>query len=164
MLTGQVGIVLGSDAFWPRAIKAVTRSRSFHTVTAVSETECIGAEPGGARLRPISDFGTVIWTRFDLSDNDREWISRQGRLFVNTPYNYLALLVIFANLTLRVPIPAGLLRFISTTRRMECAQMSDVLLSFAGGQRVFAGTQPGVVYPGMWEAEIIRRGWDRLPA
>lgn len=158
-LTGQVGIVTHGTTFWPRLIERVTNSAAHHVVVATSETMCVGAQPGGARYRPITDFQNIIWSRFHLTETQRTLIGFYSRSLINQPYNYAAFLLIGAQLATGTSIPAWVQRAVSTTRRMECAQLADTVLTAAGVQVFDDGREPGIVYPGSWEQLFTRKGW-----
>jgi hypothetical protein len=158
-LTGQVGIVMHGTTFWPKVIERVTNSHSHHVVVAVSPTHCIGAQPGGARLRPITDFHNVTWSRFELTDLQRWGIGFYCRSLINAPYNYAAFVLIGLRFMLHAKIPGWLQRAVSTTYRVECAQLADSALTAVDATAFDDGREPGLVFPGSWEQLFIKRGW-----
>lgn len=159
MITGQVGIVMHGTTFWPKVIERVTNSHSHHVVIAVSETHCVSAQPGGARLRPVSDFHNITWSRFELTDLQRWGIAFYGRAVLNQPYNYASFVLIGLSFMVHTEVPVWLQRAVSTTARMECAQLADSALTAAGVSAFDDGRQPGLVFPGSWEELFKRNGW-----
>lgn len=159
MLAGQVGLCLDGDTFWSRSIERITQSRAHHVVVAYSETMCISAQPGGARLRPVTDFQNAVWSRFELTDYQRQEIRSMAYQYRNTPYNYAGFALIGAEFHLRRQIPGWLARAVSRTQRMECAQLADLMLSAAGVSVFNDGREPGMIYPGSWERKFLENGW-----
>ena len=74
MITGQIGLRRHSGGWVGKAIEWATRSHTHHVVVAVSETVCISAEPGGARYRPITDYPSLVWSRFGLTTAQQDLI------------------------------------------------------------------------------------------
>ena len=159
MLAGQVGLCLDGTAFWPRTVEKVTHSRAHHVVVAFTETECISAQPGGARFRPVSDFPNAVWSRFEMTDAQRWQIRSLAYQYRNTPYNYAGFLLIGAQYGAGLTIPPWMARAVSQNKRMECAQLADFLLSAAGVSVFEDGREPGLMDPGMWEKKFAEREW-----
>lgn len=159
VLTGQVGICLDGTAFWPRVIQRVTASRAHHVVVALSETECLSAEPGGARIRPIAEFGNAAWSRFELTHGQRRLISQLGRTLEGHPYNTPAFILVGVQFLTGRHIPARVFGFVSSMRGAECAQLADALLTAAGVHVFGDGREPGFVYPGSFEKLFRFHGW-----
>lgn len=158
-LAGQVGLCLDGTTFWSSTVEHVTQSRAHHVVVAYSETMCISAQPGGARLRPITDFPNAVWSRFELTDAQRDMIRALAYQYRNTPYNYAGFVLIGAQVAAGRPVPDWLARAVSRSQRMECAQLADMLLSAAGVSVFDDGREPGLMFPGEWERKFDERGW-----
>lgn len=156
-LTGQIGLVVTpSNAFWPRIIVRVGRSPAYHVVVHVGADQCVGAELGGARLRPVSDFPGTIWSRFGYSDRQRSLIAEWARAREGRPYNRAAYVALGVTLLTGVPIPARLERRLFTDARYECAHFAEAALIHAGirlfdGDRNYADVHPGA-YALAWRA------------
>lgn len=159
MLTGQVGICLDGKVFWPRIIQTVTRSRAHHVVVAISETECLSAEPGGARIRLITDFGNAAWSRFPLTDMQRGLISGIGRTMEGHPYSVPAFILVGVQFLTGCRVPKWVLRFVDALPGAECAQLADRVLTAAGVQVFADGREPGILYPGSFEKLFYRHAW-----
>ena len=55
MLTGQV-MLISTSGWVGRLVQIVSKSAYNHCTIAINELECVSAEPGGAVIRPISDY------------------------------------------------------------------------------------------------------------
>ena len=86
-LAGQIGLCY-TTGFWGRVIRAVTKSHYNHTVIAISDTECIGAEPGGVRVRPITAFPDIVWSQFPLTLPEQVKIVTFAKTELSVRYNY----------------------------------------------------------------------------
>lgn len=102
-----------------------------HAVLVLSNGELIEAEPGGARIRPVSEYdGTnVIWSDWPLTDQQRADADREGRALEGTPYSALDYFAIAAK-RLHIPIP-GLRRYIMSTKHEMCSALADLILKRA---------------------------------
>lgn len=107
------------------------------------------AEPGGARIRPLSEYPayTVKWSagHFSLTPAQRNVIVTRARKFDGTPYSVLDY---FALALHRLHIPApGLRSYIRTSKHVICSQLVDICYQAAGVQ-LFTDRWPGDVTPG----------------
>lgn len=159
MLTGQVGICLDGTRGWPRIIQAVTRSRAHHVVVAVSETECLSAEPGGALIRPITYFGNAVWSQFPYTDLERMLIAGVGKSMDGHPYSAVAFVTVGLQFLTGQRLPAWLLRLVDAMPGAECAQLADRVLKFAGVDAFGGSRAPGVLWPGAWEKLFLSHDW-----
>jgi hypothetical protein len=158
-LTGQIGLIPHNGKIIPELIALVTHSESSHTVVAISETECLGAEPLGARIRPISDFPTAIWSHFDLTNTQRAAIVNWTYNHEGTPYSYLDDAAIGIALLTGIETPAFVRRYLDSTGHLICSQLADLAYQAAGIQLFDDGRVPGAVYPGSYEPIYKARGW-----
>lgn len=96
-----------------------------HAVLVLDNDELIEAEPGGARIRPVSEYdGTnVVWSDWPLTDDERAAIVAAGRSLEGTPYSFLDYLALAAH-RLHIPIP-GLRRYIASTDDLICSELVD---------------------------------------
>lgn len=118
-----------------------------HAVLVLDNNELIEAEPGGARIRPVSEYdGTnVIWSDWPLTDAERAAIVAAGRSLEGVPYSFLDYLALAAH-RLHIWLP-GLRKFIAAGGHDICSQL--VALGYQlGGKAMFAdGRWPGYVTP-----------------
>jgi uncharacterized protein YycO len=161
-VAGQIGLVYYTG-FHPlsHAIARWTRSPVSHTVIAINETECVGAEPKGARRRPISYFGHVIWSRFDYTDEQRAIVVDFAERRIGVPYSYLTDAAIAAAFLLHRRTPKVIEDYLSSDYVYECAQLADAALLAAGIHAFDDGRLPGTVYPGSFVPLYRRNGWMR---
>lgn len=108
-----------------------------HAVLVLDNGELIEAEPGGARIRPVSEYdGTnVAWSDWPLTDAERAAIVAAGRPLEGVPYSFLDYLALAAK-RLHIPIP-GLRKYIAATGHDICSQLVDLGYQL-GGQTMFA--------------------------
>jgi hypothetical protein len=156
--TAQIGLVPHPQTFVEYGIDWVTNSPVFHAVVAVSETECMSAEPGGARIRQISEYPDAYWSQFHLSDTERTAIVTKANDMLGTPYGWWADAAIAVSLKTPFRIPLWLAHYIDSDKRTECAQLCDTAYSFAG-VHLFSHVLPSAVWPGMFVPVFRKNGW-----
>lgn len=106
----------------------------------------VEAEPGGARLRPLSQYDgeSIVWLR--CPEALGELVAAHYRLLLGTPYSFLDYDALALH-RLHVPAP-GLRKFISDSGHLICSQLVD-LGAMRGGWNLFDdGRWPGYVTPG----------------
>jgi hypothetical protein len=108
-----------------------------HAVLVLDNDELIEAEPGGARIRPVSEYdGTnVVWSDWPLTDTERAAIVAAGRSLEGVPYSFLDYVALAAH-RLHIPIP-GLRRYIASTGHEICSALADLGYQL-GGKTMFA--------------------------
>lgn len=162
MLTGQIGLIPDGKSFVPQAIQWITSSDVYHVVIAISETECIGAEPGGAKIRPIDYWSNVMWSNFPLTPQQAQDTADWARAKEGVAYNYVDDLLIGAECLMKVKFPEIIMRHYDNGKSYECAQLADAALTHGGGYKVFNDNRhPGQVYPGSFEPLFKQYGWWR---
>lgn len=119
-----------------------------HAVLDIGNGELVEAEPGGARIRPLSEYdGTnIVWSGWTMTDVARMSVAAHGRDLVGTPYSALDYLALAAH-RLHIPAP-GLRRRVSDTRHLICSQLVDEAYWRAGLIMFADGRWPGYVTPG----------------
>jgi hypothetical protein len=118
-----------------------------HAVLVLDNGELIEAEPGGARIRPVSEYdGTnVIWSDWPLTDAERAAIVAAGRSLEGVPYSFLDYLALAAH-RLHIWLP-WLRKYIASTGDDICSQLVDLGYQL-GGKEMFAdGRWAGYVTP-----------------
>lgn len=107
-----------------------------HAFLVLDNGEVVEAEPGGARLTPISFYldaapGTVEWSTVALTDEQRAAIVAAGRSYVDVPYSYANYLAIAAR-RLHLPFARFLRRYVNSTRHLICSQLVASAYAAAG--------------------------------
>lgn len=155
---GQIGLKTEASNFIEKAIEFVTRSTVHHVVVAISDTECIGAEPGGARIRS-HDYEQLVWSKFDLTPEQAQACADWARAREGRPYSFIN--GFFIGLSMYGwKMPKFILKRFSTDDSYQCAQFADAALSLGAGITVFDdGREFGEVYPGSLEQLFKERGW-----
>jgi hypothetical protein len=155
---GQIGLIHKAKGPAGWLIQVITRSKANHVIIALDDETCIGAEPGGAKIRPISYFEDVIWSDFDLTDTQRTEIVTWARAKEGTPYAYLADIAIGLTFLLGIRTPRRLIGYVSTEYILECAQLADIAYRNAGIV-LFPDHFPGQIFPGSYIPLFKQRGW-----
>lgn len=158
-LTGQIGLIPHPTNWVEGAIEKITRSNVHHVIIAISATECIGAEPKGAKIRPISDFPTAIWSHFDFAPGQDEAVASWAKAREGRRYNYVADGLIGVTREFGITLPSFITRWFDGDWCYECAQLADAALLQAGIQLFETGRNSGSVYPGSFEPIYRLLGW-----
>jgi hypothetical protein len=85
MLTGQIGLRRHGAGIIAKGIEWATYSHTHHVIVAISETQCVSAEPGGSRIRPMTDYPSIEWSSFDLTEAQRHCIALAARSYLYLP-------------------------------------------------------------------------------
>lgn len=163
MIAGQVGLVEVDGHFMGRVVAWASRSAYCHMVVAVSDTLCVSAEPGGARVRKISDYPTVVWSRFPMRPGQRRRSVRFALRSVGTPYAWLDYIAAGIALVTRTRTPQWLQSYIADTDRLLCSQLADLALQAAGIHVFFDERPAGAVIPASFGKVFVARGWTEIP-
>jgi hypothetical protein len=134
----RLGQALNGDGF----------SEFEHAVLHVGSDELIEAEPGGARIRPVSEYdGTnIVWSDWSLTGAARMSITTHGRTLAGVPYSALDYFALAAH-RLHIPAP-GLRDRVANSHHLICSQLVDEAY-FAAGLTIFDdGRWSGYVTPG----------------
>jgi hypothetical protein len=137
-----------------------------HAFMDLGDGTIIEAEPGGARIRPLSEYApeTIHWCDAiygEIPSGLRASIALEARKLEHVPYSFLDYDALALH---RLGLDtAWLQRYIENNGHLICSQLVD--LAYArGGAHIFAdGRWPGFVAPGDLYLEDMRRsghGWD----
>lgn len=157
---GQVMLISTSGKIG-RLVQFMDDSHYNHMTVAINEFECVSAEPGGARIRLISEYDNdvVAWSQFELTTEQRDRIVMWSFEHLDTPYDYLGFVAIAITKLLGPFAPRWLLRYIATRDRLVCSYLVDLALQ-AGGIHLFNDHRPrGAVTPGSFGKKFKARGW-----
>lgn len=116
-----------------------------HAFVCVGGGELVEAEPGGARLRPLSQYdgAGVVWLCCPAQYGGA--VARAARSGVGTPYSWLDYFALAAH-RLRIPVP-GLRIYIESEHHAMCSAFADQCAA-AGGWHLFRRRWAGYVTPG----------------
>lgn len=122
-------------------------SRYTHTYIVLDDETIIAAQPGGARIDPLSDYANkAIYLQRDLTDEQRATIVGEARALEGLPYSFLDYLAIaLARFGIK---PKWLKKYIANTGHMICSQMCDEVYRRAGINLFNDGRLPQEVTPG----------------
>ena len=157
---GQVMLISTSGKIG-RLVQFMDDSNWNHMTVAINDLECVSAEPGGARIRLISEYDNdeVAWSQFELTDAQRDNITMWAFNHLGTDYDYLGFVAIAITKILGPLAPRWLLRYIATRNRLVCSYLVDLALQ-AGGIHLFNDHRPrGAVTPGSFGKKYKARGW-----
>jgi hypothetical protein len=172
-VTAQIGLV-HVTGFYGRAIQAFQHIEDHgdpknpswwnHAVIAVDETHLVEAAPGGARLRPISDYTDIRWSQFLLTQAETNLVVKwmldrapaPGRK--GAPYAYEDILFIAIAILSGEKTPAWIDREIASDGRWICSAMVDAAYH-AAGWHLFQDRQPAAVFPATIARLFEDYGW-----
>lgn len=155
---GQIGL-LPAAGFGAAVIRGITAGPFAHVINDLGDGTCIGAQPGGARIRPISEFKDVVWSHFDFTPEQAadgvQWLRRQE----GTPYNFLDDLFIGIAILQKQNTANWITERLSDNGSWQCAQLADAHLTRLG-IHVFQDERPfGAVFPNSYVDFFEQKCW-----
>lgn len=159
MIAGQIGLRRHSTAWIGKCIEWATHSRTHHVVVAVSDTHCVSAEPGGARLRLMSDYPHLDWSRFILTETQRADIVRFAldAAALQTPYNYAIYPPLLWQRISGLRVSGPVADWLAQRPHENCSQLADDIYT-AAGFHLFPDIAR-LVTPGDFERLYVRLGF-----
>jgi len=117
-----------------------------HAFVAVGDGELVEAEPGGARVRPLSQYGGmgVVWLRCPPQYGPA--VAAAARAMNGVGYSWLDYIALAAH-RLHVPVP-GLKTYIGSTGHEMCSALADEAASQGGWELFDDQRWEGYVTPG----------------
>ncbi|MBT8161013.1 MULTISPECIES: hypothetical protein [Arthrobacter] len=140
-----------------RIIEEVTNSETHHTVVAIDETRCVSAEWPYVIVRNISDYPTLVWSRFELTDAERAAIVAEAERLIGRPYNLAVLFVILFSRAFHVPVPKFIRDWLKRRRPVDCSELCCMALEAGGIERF--NTDAALVVPGDFQTMYESLGW-----
>ncbi|WP_438489637.1 hypothetical protein [Streptomyces sp. S186] len=119
-----------------------------HAFLVLPGGRLLEAEPGGARIRPLSEYdgsGPLYVCPEGLTEQQRERICGAADRYVGVPYSFLDYAAI-ATHRFHLPVP-GLRRYVASSRHMICSQLVDQCYQDGGVHLFSDGRWPGYVTP-----------------
>jgi hypothetical protein len=133
----RIGEYLNGDGF----------SKYSHAFVLLDDYTIIEAEPGGARIRPMSEYlaTDVKWSSWSLTPDQRRLIVERARETLGVPYSFLDYGAIAAH-RFHLPVP-WLRAYVASSKHMICSQSVDEIYRRAGVQMFDDNRWPGYVSP-----------------
>ena len=128
MLTGQVGCVVDSKGLIGKLIERVTGSRAHHVVIAISDSHCISAEPHGARIRRISDYEHVIWSRYQHTPEQAHHVAWLAEFAQYSRYDYLSFFALGVHFLTGVKIPDRVATWLDDRGETTCSGLATRIM------------------------------------
>lgn len=131
-----------------------------HAFLDLGDGTLIEAEPGGARIRPLTEYDPdmVYWcdNLYAILDfSQQATAAYYGRTFQGVPYSFLDYFALAAH-RLHLPVP-GLRGYIKSTRHLICSQLVTHAYKLAGVD-LFPYRWSGYVTPGdLYQLDINQR-------
>lgn len=118
-----------------------------HAFVLLDNGTILEAEPGGARIRPATEYpdSLVAWSSWDLTPGQRASIVAAARGLLGVPYSFADYFALAAH-RLHIPAP-GLRRYVASSGHMICSQLVDEAYRRAGLRMFSDGRWPGDVTP-----------------
>jgi hypothetical protein len=135
----DLGETLNGDGF-------STWSHAFIVVSCPPDTvQIVEAEPGGARWVADSKYADVVYSSWDLTDDQRQKIVAAAYGAIGRPYSAADYFAIAAH-RLHLPLP-GLRSYVQASGHQICSQLVDWCYQQAGVQLFNDGRWNGYVTP-----------------
>jgi len=165
-LTGQFGVVKSTGTYstlirFFQTMHNPDFAGYTHTFVAINETELVEAWPGGARKAPISEYSNILWSRFNLTQTQRDSIVQFNEDHLGDQYAWEDIPLIGLALLTKKATPAWLERIIANPHRVICSELVDASYQ-AAGIHLFHNVPPSAVYPSML-AQYIHDRWEHGP-
>lgn len=162
MITGQVGVLTTNPGWYGRLVQLFTASPAYHTITAITETECVSAETPRVRVRPIDYFAGngIQWTNVPMTPAQRHDTVQFVRRQVRKPYAYLDIVFILITTITRWHTPQWITDRLMSDRQWYCSELSDAGME-AAGKNLFPGRPACAVTPADFLTVI--RGEETIP-
>lgn len=125
-------------------------SKWTHAFITINGHEVFEAQPGGARITPLSAYADreVAWLTWDIPDETRNKIAASAFSMRGIGYNWTTYFYLSAY-RLRLPITTAILKKrVSNDRRLICSQAVDHLYRIHGVHLFTDGRLPYDVTPG----------------
>jgi len=134
-------------------------SRYTHAFVVLDDNTVIEAMPGGAVITPLAEYkGKAVYSRIDLTPDQRFAIVSEARKLVGVPYSFLDYLALaLAHFGIR---PKKLREYIKTKGHMICSQLVDEVYRRAGITMFDDDRLPQDVTPGDLANYLIERDWE----
>lgn len=157
---GQAGVVYKGTSWIAKAIAFFTRAHAYHVVTGIGDGQCVSADVGGVRITNISEYGSIVWSQFPLTQKEAEasayWaVARVGRPYAFFDYPFLMWTAITG-----MRWPKFIRKRFSSDQSYFCSELADAALTFGAGIKVFDdGRDLSEVTPADFQRLFEKHGW-----
>lgn len=158
-LAGQVGLIPGASGWVTYLICRITGSHCGHTILITGPNECVSADPDGVHVRPLTDFGNYVPTKFPMTDDQRAQIVAYAKAQAGKPYSFADDALIGLERIFGFRFPNWVRARFASDHQFQCAQLCDASLKAGGVEAFDDGRMTGDVFPGSFEELCIERGW-----
>lgn len=165
---GDIGFVkmngfIGRLVWLAQLINGDGRQNYQHCFIVVDNDHVVEAEPGGARLTPLSAYeGTnVVFYRMPgLTEGQRIDLAGIAQHLLGRPYSFLDYLAIAL---VRLHLPSKRLRrYVATTEHLICSQLCDYVYELGGIQIFTDNRLSGDVTPLDLYHQVRKLGWEEV--
>lgn len=161
-MPGDFGLtrIRGIVGWWIGLGQLITgdASRYTHAFIVLDDDTVVEAMPGGAIITPLSFYeGSAVYSRLELTDEQRAAIVREAKSLKGIPYSFLDYLALaLAHFGIK---PKKLRKYIQSKGHMICSQLVDEVYRRAGVHMFNDGRLPQDVTPGDLANYLIERDW-----
>lgn len=157
MIVGQVGLVRYSRGWVGKVVEWATDSTSHHVVIAVNETDCVSADLPRVIVRPHSEFHSLEWSGYSLTEEQVQAITASALGMVGRGYNVAAIVLLLLSKLTSVPIPRFAVAWLERRPEVDCSQLVHLAYR-AGGLELFPH-DASLTVPAHYEQIFRERGW-----
>jgi len=165
-LTGQFGVVKSTGTYSNliRFFQSMhhhtppSLAEYAHAFTAVDNAHLVEAWPGGARRARISEYPDILWSRFNLTDQQKRTIVQFNINHIGDQYAWEDIPLIGLALLTKRATPAWVERIIANPHRWMCSALVDASYR-AAGIHLFHHVTPAAVYPSMLAQYVYDHRW-----
>jgi uncharacterized protein YycO len=144
----RLGQWLAEEPVWRWWVFDPTLPDYQHSVVYLGDGKIIEAEPGGARVMPVTEYPEVYWCTAIagmFTEEQLAGVADMAHTFEGVKYSFLDYLAL-ATHRLHIPAP-GLKRYIASTGHMICSQLCDAAYRLKGFTILPGNPWPGYVMP-----------------
>lgn len=140
-------MVTPTGGWFAKGIRWVTHSKVNHAAVYVGHGFIVEAEPEGAKVTLLTSYPKAIWSEPPISVHTQLAIVNAALDLVGTPYNWFDIFAQFLVRVLHWKAPNWALKRISNPKRLQCAQLVDVVYQKAGVTLFGDGRPSGLISP-----------------
>lgn len=139
--------VTATGGFVGWAIRKITKSPVNHAGVYVGVGRIIEAEGNGAAVADASKYPNAIWSNSNLDVATANKVHDNAVAIVGTPYNFIDIAAQFIVRVFGWKAPKFVLKRLSDPRRLQCAQLVDLVYQRSGIELLKDGRPNGLISP-----------------